>query len=201
MAKDPAFLFYPGDWLGGTLGMSFEEKGAYMELLMMQFTRGHMTKDMIGQTVGHLWVKLQDKFTQDAAGLWYNERLDLEKERRKNFVTSRKNNKEGNNQHTKDKKDGGHMSSHMVNVNKDVIINTVNNKEEIEKSIFEDEKFMKDLERTHKGKDLKDAWNQCWLHFSQLPSPLHDWQWRQKFSSWLTNYTPTKKIKKGGFVS
>ena len=25
MAKDPAFLFYPNDWLGGTIGMSFEE--------------------------------------------------------------------------------------------------------------------------------------------------------------------------------
>ena len=27
MAKDPAFLFYPGDWLGGTMGMTLEEKG------------------------------------------------------------------------------------------------------------------------------------------------------------------------------
>ena len=35
MAKDPAFLFYPGDWIGGTMGMTFEEKGAYMEILMM----------------------------------------------------------------------------------------------------------------------------------------------------------------------
>ena len=46
MAKDPAFLFYPNDWLGGTMGMTFEEKGAYMELLMMQFNRGHMTSHM-----------------------------------------------------------------------------------------------------------------------------------------------------------
>ena len=77
MAKDPAFLFYPGDWLGGTLGMTFEEKGAYMELLMMQFTRGHMTDQMIYQTVGQLWVNLQDKFQKDSQGLWFNERLDV----------------------------------------------------------------------------------------------------------------------------
>ena len=43
MGKDPAFLFYPGDYLSGTMGMTFEEKGAYVELLMMQFNRGHVT--------------------------------------------------------------------------------------------------------------------------------------------------------------
>lgn len=129
MAKDPAFLFYPGDWLGGTLGMTFEEKGAYMELLMMQFTRGHMTEHMIGQCVGQLWVKLQDKFIKDNKGLWYNPRLDEEKEKRKNYVDSRKNNKNGTNQHTKKHpKKSGHMSSHMEdenvneNINEDKLI-------------------------------------------------------------------------------
>lgn len=128
MAKDPAFLFYPGDWLGGTIGMSFEEKGAYMELLMMQFTRGHMTSHMIGQTVGQLWVKLQDKFVQDDKGLWYNRRLDEEKEKRKNYTGSRKNNLSGTNQHTKkDKVSVGHMTSHMENenVNEDSINNLI----------------------------------------------------------------------------
>jgi len=72
MAKDPAFLFYPNDWIGGTMGMTFEEKGAYMELLMMQFNRGHMTTHMIGQTVGQLWVNIKDKFVQDKDGKWYN---------------------------------------------------------------------------------------------------------------------------------
>jgi hypothetical protein len=48
MSKDPAFLFYPNDYIGGTMGMTFEEKGAYMELLMLQFNRGHMTTHMIG---------------------------------------------------------------------------------------------------------------------------------------------------------
>ena len=47
MSKDPAFLFYPADYIIGTMGMSFEEKGAYMELLMMQFSRGHMENEKI----------------------------------------------------------------------------------------------------------------------------------------------------------
>lgn len=118
MAKDPAFLFYPNDWLGGTLGMTFEEKGAYMELLMLQFNRGHMTFDMVGQVVGQLWVKISDKFIQDDAGLWYNERLDIEKEKRKAFTNSRKNNLSGNNQYSKDKGHmEGHMTTHMENEN------------------------------------------------------------------------------------
>lgn len=118
MAKDPAFLFYPGDWLGGTIGMSFEEKGAYMELLMMQFTRGHMTTDMIHHTVGQLWVKLQVKFVQDEHGLWYNPRLDAEKAKRQKFVESRKNNKKGTNQHKTTNHTVGHMTSHMENENR-----------------------------------------------------------------------------------
>lgn len=124
MAKDPAFLFYPNDYIGGTMGMTFEEKGAYIELLMLQFNRGHMTLHMIGQTVGQLWDKLEDKFIEDENGLWYNERLEDEKDKRKNFTESRRNNKSGNNQYTKKKKkQSGHMTSHMENENENEDIN------------------------------------------------------------------------------
>ena len=121
--KDPAFLFYPNDWVGGTMGMTFEEKGAYMELLMMQFNRGHMTTHMIGQAVGQLWDNVREKFVKDDDGLWYNERLEIEKEKRKRFTESRRNNVSGKNQYTKkaSKKGSGHMTSHMENENKDNI--------------------------------------------------------------------------------
>lgn len=124
MGKDPAFLFYPNDWIGGTMGMSFEEKGAYMELLMMQFNRGHMTSHMVGQVVGQLWDKISSKFIQDEDGKWYNPRLEFEKNARKSFVNSRKNNLKGSNQHReKASHMDGHVTSHMenedVNVNED----------------------------------------------------------------------------------
>jgi uncharacterized protein YdaU (DUF1376 family) len=126
MAKDPAFLFYPNDWLGGTMGMTFEEKGAYMELLMLQFNRGHMTKDMIGRTVGQLWVNIQDKFVEDKDGCFYNVRLEEEKNKRKAFSESRRNNRKGVNQYTKKKEHkSGHMTSHMENVNEDVNSNQI----------------------------------------------------------------------------
>jgi uncharacterized protein YdaU (DUF1376 family) len=129
MAKDPAFLFYPNDWIGGTMGMSFEEKGAYIELLMMQFNRGHMTTHMIGQVVGQIWDKIKHKFIQDEQGNWFNERLELEKEKRKNFTKSRRNNISGNNQHKKQKNNvahmDGHMTTHMENENENVNENII----------------------------------------------------------------------------
>ena len=115
MAKDPAFLFYPNDYIGGTMGMTFEEKGAYIEILMLQFNRGHMTSHMIGQLVGQLWESIRCKFVQDEQGLWYNIRLDQEKDKRMSFTQSRRNNIKGLNQHTI-----GHMTSHMENENEDV---------------------------------------------------------------------------------
>jgi len=123
MAKDPAFLFYPGDYIGGTMGMTFEEKGAYMDLLMMQFNQGHMTSRMIAQVVGQLWDNIKHKFKIDNDGLYYNERLDIEKEKRKSFVESRKNNISGNNQYSKVRKKRGHTTKHMTSHMEDVNIN------------------------------------------------------------------------------
>jgi len=125
--KDPAFLFYPNDYIGGTLGMTFEQKGAYIELLMTQFNRGHMTYHMIGQVLGQsggqIWDIIKDKFKIDEAGLYFNERLEIEQNKRKTYTDSRKNNILGVNQHTKKegKKRGhikGHMTSHMENRNR-----------------------------------------------------------------------------------
>ena len=133
MSKDPAFLFYPNDYIGGTMGMTFEEKGAYIELLMMQFNRGHMTSHMIGQTVGQLWDKIKNKFEIDDQGKYYNKRLEEEIIKRQAFVKSRYNNINGTNQYSKkeEKKGGhtrGHMTSHMENEN--VNENISKNKEE-----------------------------------------------------------------------
>ena len=132
MAKDPAFLFYPGDYVSGTMGMTFEEKGAYMDLLMLQFNRGHMNTHMIQHTIGHLWEQVKCKFIQDDEGLWYNVRLDFEKEKRKTFTESRRNNMK-----PKDKLSyeppyethmQPHMDSHMENVNENINEDIINNK-------------------------------------------------------------------------
>lgn len=90
--QDPAFLFYPNDYLGGTAGMSLLEKGAYMELLVMQFNKGAFTKDQAKKLLnGHfeeVWKVLCEKFTE-VDGKFFNERLQLEKEKRK--IAAQKN--------------------------------------------------------------------------------------------------------------
>jgi uncharacterized protein YdaU (DUF1376 family) len=128
--KDPAFLFYPGDWLGGTMGMTFEEKGAYIEVLMLQFNRGHMTYHMISHVLGHkddLWRAIQSKFEVDKNGLFYNKRLEEEQNKRIAYTTSRKKNIKGENQFTKNKTCDGsydqHMTSHMENENININVN------------------------------------------------------------------------------
>jgi len=124
MAKDPAFLFYPGDYVSGTMGMTFEEKGAYMDLLMLQFNRGHMNTHMIQHTIGHLWEQVKSKFIQDEEGLWYNVRLDFEKEKRKTFTESRRNNikpkEKPKNEPSYETHMDSHMDSHMENENENI---------------------------------------------------------------------------------
>ena len=110
--------------------MTFEEKGAYVDLLMMQFNRGHMGSHMINQLVGHLWDNIKGKFIQDKDGLWYNERLEEEKLKRQRYTQSRMNNILGSSKSSdkSSKKRAVHMDKHMtshmenenINRNKDI---------------------------------------------------------------------------------
>lgn len=91
MSKDPAFLFYPSDWIAGTMGMSFEEKGAYFEMLMFQFNHGHIDERRAIRILGEeLWNTVKYKFSVDDNGLYYNNRLNQEKEKRINYTESRR---------------------------------------------------------------------------------------------------------------
>lgn len=90
MGKDPAFLFYPGDWVLGTMGMSLEEKGAYMELLMMQFNGGPFQEKRAIRVISQeLWEVVKDKFNEKD-GLYFNKRLDEEKKKRMAYSESRR---------------------------------------------------------------------------------------------------------------
>jgi len=101
MAQDPAFLFFPGDWLGGTIKFNRAHKGAYMDLLMAQFNDGHMSLEDIRHILGEkdfndMWEsKLKRKFKLDKDGLYYNQKLENEMIKRQKYTQSRKNNLEG----------------------------------------------------------------------------------------------------------
>ena len=91
MAKDPAFLFYPNDWLEGTAELLPEEKGVYVDLLCYQHQRGSLTTDktrlarMVGLSVEDfekIWDVLKDKFDHVDNRL-VNRRLNQEMTKRK----------------------------------------------------------------------------------------------------------------------
>jgi uncharacterized protein YdaU (DUF1376 family) len=119
MAKDPAFLFYPGDFCTGTQFFSDEQVGKYMRLLMAQHQHGHLTENQVIFICKSYDKDVMSKFMKDSNGLWYNERLEIEMQKRKSYVESRSKNKEGK---TKAKIISSSYDSHMENKdrNKDV---------------------------------------------------------------------------------
>jgi len=127
MASDPAFLFYPGDWLGGTMTFTRHQKGAYIDLLMAQFNQFALSIEDIRYILGLdfevIWeVKLRSKFeVEPDTGLFFNRKLREEMLKRKMFCTSRKNNKSGKNQHSNDRSlvrsHDQRKTSHMENDN------------------------------------------------------------------------------------
>jgi uncharacterized protein YdaU (DUF1376 family) len=82
MAKDPAFLFYPGDFLTGVQDLTMEERGQYITLLCLQHQKGPLTEKMIRLSCGNAAADVMAKFRQDPAGNFYNERLVEEIEKR-----------------------------------------------------------------------------------------------------------------------
>ena len=90
MAKDPAFLFYTGDFTTGTQFFSDDQLGKYLRLLMAQHQHGRLTEKQIN----FISQKDEDillKFKIDETGLYYNERLEVEINKRKAFSESRRN--------------------------------------------------------------------------------------------------------------
>lgn len=93
MSKDPAFLFYTGDFTTGTQFFTDEQVGKYVRLLMAQHQLGHLEeKHMIFICKSHD-KDIFSKFIKDENGLFYNERLENEIVKRKKYSESRSKNR------------------------------------------------------------------------------------------------------------
>jgi hypothetical protein len=90
--KDPAFLFYSSDFLTGCTNLTMEERGQYISLLCIQHQTGHLSEKTIRLSVGIVSDDILSKFKKDENGLFYNERLEIEIEKRANFVGTRRTN-------------------------------------------------------------------------------------------------------------
>lgn len=120
MAKDPAFLFYPGDWQGGTMTMTRHLKGCYIDLLMAQFNSGPLSLEEIKTVLGTdqaSWTVLSKKFKKTDSGLFFNERLEAEKTKRSAYSNSRRNNRNKDMKSDMNNHINNHMISHMENEN------------------------------------------------------------------------------------
>lgn len=92
MAKDPAFLFYSSDFLSGVSDLTMEERGQYITLICLQHQKGRLNKKTISLSLGLISLDVRLKFSEDENGNLFNERLEIEIEKRKKFCESRSNN-------------------------------------------------------------------------------------------------------------
>ena len=119
MAKDPAVLFYYESFMVGTQFMTDDEVGKYIRLLCLQFDKGHMSKELVLTVckANEIPNSIKSKLLLDDDGLYYNERADIEKEKRRKFVSSRKHDKSLA-KHTPITSEA--LASHTININKDI---------------------------------------------------------------------------------
>lgn len=144
--KNPAVLFYTADFITGTLFMTNEEVGAYIRILCMQHQKGHLSKNEILQIckTEEIFNSISIHFNTDENGLYFNKRMDLEKEKRTKYSESRANNRSKKDEdikkicktYEKDMKNicnsyEKHMENENININNNINKNNkyFNNKE------------------------------------------------------------------------
>lgn len=89
--KDPAFLMYPEKFLAGTNFMSNDQVGIYIRLLCYQHQMGHLSEKQIAHICGgEIDDEVMSKFTVDAEGKWYNEKLEQVQKERASYAERQK---------------------------------------------------------------------------------------------------------------
>jgi hypothetical protein len=128
--KDPAFLFYSQDFYTGVATLTMEDRGKYITLLCLMHQQGRMTEETIRFLVGSVSDNLKSKFRIDEKGLWFNERLELESEKRSKFTESRRiNGEKGGRPKEEIKPNGKPTKNHKDNLMEDENDNDNDNKE------------------------------------------------------------------------
>ena len=90
--KDPAILFYTGDFMVGTFTMTDEQVGKYIRLLCLQHQKGILLESDMLQICKTYDKDVFSKFIKTPEG-YYNERMKNEAERRKKYSESRAENR------------------------------------------------------------------------------------------------------------
>ena len=187
--RDPAFLFYPSDFLTGCTNLTMEERGQYISLLCIQHQTGHLSEKTIRLSVGNVSVDLLSKFQQDENGLYFNARLEKEIEKRSQFVDSRRVNGSKGGRPQKPlglpsakpygKPDGKPTEKLIEDVNVNEIINIVSSYFESKYINNETKKVLLKLLESYKKEDI-----------------INSIVWAKKDDFWNTNFLSISKLNK-----
>lgn len=176
MSKDPAILFYTGDFLNGCTDLTFEERGQYITLLCLQHQKGHLSEKTIRLTVGSVSVDVLSKFERDDDGFFYNQRLEDEINKRRHFLDTRyingkkggrppKPNKKPNGKPTDNLPEDENISSYVLLFNKVITENNIELKEELKLLFLEWLKYKSEKRQSYKETGLKSflikSMNEC----------------------------------------
>lgn len=93
LAKDPAFLFYTSDFLTGTMLMSDEQVGKYIRLMCYEHQHGRLSEQDMMKICKTHDEDVFSKFGVDESGMYFNERLEFEVNRRRAYSDSRRKNR------------------------------------------------------------------------------------------------------------
>jgi hypothetical protein len=84
MSKDPAVLFYADNFLSGTMFFTDAQTGKYIRALCAQQVHGHLTNEQL-ESIIKGDEKIKEKFCQDENGLFFNERMEKEINKRLHY--------------------------------------------------------------------------------------------------------------------
>jgi uncharacterized protein YdaU (DUF1376 family) len=163
--KDPAFLFYPSDFLTGTMFLNNEQIGIYIRLLCSQHQHGGLIDKLSFNSLVANNELLRSKFIETEHG-FYNERLATEMDKRnkksnnmsetaKEVWKQRKTQKlYKSNTNVKENdtnvKEIDTNVIHPININKDIIIN---------KNINDIETYFKELSNSTNFENISKSLN------------------------------------------
>lgn len=208
MAKNPAFPFYAQDFLVDTLRWDRLMKSLHVDLICESWINGGLKNDK-GFPVGLssedriIWKRIKDKWVLKNS-MWYNEKLEETRSAREKFIANQaekgKKSAEARKKTVEPVSDPGVCSGSTVveplekEIEKEnILIVKESEKKEITHLLFADELYIETLQMTHRGKNISQAWDECYIHFSNAPRPPNTvGEWKQKLNTWLSN---TKIVK------
>ena len=137
MGKNPAFLFYPSDFIMGTTTFSYDQKGKYVDLLCIQFSKeGYIPERDVKKILNFENtddLEVLEKFRLSEEGKYFNIRLLAEINKRKTY--SKKQSVNAQKRWNKSK-DAIAMPSHKVGNAKRMPLENTNTNENI--NVFKD---------------------------------------------------------------